>query len=256
MQLIRNKMKKKIKQIGDIGNSLLKLIIDGSYKEMQMLEKNKQLGSFASVFQSIREDERTCIARDIHDEFGQQLTGLKMQLSWIYKKLDKEQKELTGKAKEVLNLIDEMVQSVRKISGGLRPKLLDNSGLLPAIQHQRNEFEKRSSIKCYLHTDLKFLSCSTDISTTIFRFLQEALTNIERHSGASTVVVTIKKEQNILLLEIKDNGKGITKEEINNNKSLGLLGMKERIRFVDGDLSIEGIPQKGTTLRLKISLAA
>lgn len=249
-------MKKKIKQIEDISNSLLKLIIEGSYKEMLLPEGNSQSNSFASLSQSIREDERIRIARDIHDEFGQQLTGLKMQLSWIYKKLDKEQKELTCKAMEVLSLIDEMVKSVRRISAGLRPKLVDDFGLLSAIKHHRNEFEKRSGIKCYLHSELNYLSCSTEVSSTIFRFFQEALTNVERHSEASVVVINIRKIKNNLQLEIKDNGKGITKEEISNTKTLGLLGMKERIRSIEGDLSIEGMPQKGTTLKLKISLAA
>lgn len=240
-------MRKKI-MLEDLGKLLLKAIIEESY--------NVQSCSFSSVFQSIREDERICIARDIHDEFGQQLTGLKMHLSWIYKKLDKEQKELTNKTIEMLNLIDEMVQSVKKISAGLRPKTLDDFGLLSAIQHQISEFENRSGIKCYLNTDLNYLSCSPDVSITVFRFFQETLTNIERHSGASAVVINIKRKQNKLLLEVKDNGKGITEEEINNGKSLGLLGMKERIHIIDGDLSIEGIPKKGTTLRLKISLAA
>lgn len=249
-------MKKKIKQIEDISNSLLKLIIEGDYKDLLLSDGNTHSDSFTSVFQSIREDERLRIARDIHDDFGQQLTGLKMQFSWICKRLDKEQKELTCKAMEILNLIDDMMQSVRKISKGLRPSILDDYDLLSAIQHQCDEFEKRSAIKCYLRADLNHLVCSADVSTTIFRFLQEALTNVERHSEASTVFVNIKKTKNSLLLEIKDNGKGITKEEISNIKTLGLLGMRERVSSIDGNLSIAGIPQKGTTLKLKVNLAA
>lgn len=236
-------------------NTILKEeIAERKQAEKQMGIINEQLRSLSARLQSVREDERTRISREIHDELGQQLTGLKMDLHWVNKRLNKEQQELQNKIKTMMVLVDETVQSVRKISTDLRPGILD-LGLLAAIEWQCNEFEKRSGIKCKLDTELYDLHCNNDISTAVFRIFQEALTNIARHSAASRLVITIKVGGADLLMEMKDNGKGITEVEINNTKSLGLLGMKERANIFGGELFIEGIAEKGTSVKLKIPLS-
>ena len=236
-------------------NAILKEeIAERKQAEKKMGIINDRLRGLSARLQSVREDERTRIAREIHDELGQQLTGLKMDLHWVNKRLNKEQQELQNKIKTMMVLVDETVQSVRKISTDLRPGILD-LGLLAAIEWQCNEFEKRSGIKCKLETELYDLHCNNDISTAVFRIFQETLTNIARHSAASILVITIKVGGADLLMEMKDNGKGITETEINNTESLGLLGMKERAHIFGGELSIEGIAEQGTSVKLKIPLS-
>ena len=248
-------VKQKTAQLEKTNTVLKEEITERKQAEKKMALINDQLRNLSTRLQSVREDERTRIAREIHDELGQQLTGLKMDLFWINKRLDKGQKELQDKIKTMLNLIDETVQSVRKISADLRPGILDDFGLLAAIEWQCNEFEKRSGIKCRLNTKLYDLHCRNDISTAVFRIFQETLTNVARHSAASELAITIKVDVTNLLIEMKDNGKGITEVEIYSTGSLGLLGMKERAFILGGNLSINGIPGEGTSVNLNIPLS-
>lgn len=213
----------------------------------------KQLRHLSARLQSVREEERTRIAREIHDELGQQLTGIKMDLSWIYKKIEVEQpKEIGDKVTALLKLIDDTIKTVRKISTELRPGILDDLGLIAAIEWQCSEFEKRNGIKCTFTTGLDDLDFGTNISTEVFRIVQETLTNIVRHSNATSVDIKMKLNEGTIMMEISDNGKGITVDEINNTKSLGLLGMGERAKILGGKFSIKGKPGKGTAVTLQV----
>ena len=225
-------------------------------KEKNYLMLNKQLRELTTRLQQIREEERTRISREIHDELGQQLTAIKMDLSWIKKKHSGSNTELKEKIDSLLKLVDETVYTIRKIATDLRPGILDDLGLLAALEWQCTEFERRSGIKCRFNSSLKDIDFNKEFSTMVFRIFQETLTNIAKHSGANRVSINLNLKNNTLFLEINDNGTGIKEDEINNTSSLGLLGMKERVHIFGGELSIIGTQEFGTTVKLKIPLPA
>jgi signal transduction histidine kinase len=229
----------------------------GEYKSAgeQSLKIREQLRSLTARLESIREEERTRISREVHDELGQQLTVLKMNISWINKKLDR-QPEISAKLSSMLQIVDETIHTVRKISTELRPGILDDLGLAAAIEWQCREFEKKTGITCAFHNKTGDFEFNSEISTAVFRIVQEALTNVLRHSEATRVDITMFIRGDELMVDIKDNGKGISVNELNNTHSLGLLGIKERAHLLGGDCSIVGMDGKGTEVMLHIPLAA
>ncbi|MGD9075576.1 MAG: PAS domain S-box protein [Desulfobacteraceae bacterium] len=222
--------------------------------EEELRRSQEQLRNLSEHLQRAREEERACIAREIHDELGQALTALKMDLSWLGKRLPFEKDSLYEKVGAMSKLIDTTTQSVRRISTQLRPGLLDDLGLVAAIEWQAQEFQERTKIRCKLALHADDIVLNRELSTTCFRIFQEALTNVARHADATRVMVTLKRNADRLSLEVIDNGKGITKEEISHPKSFGLLGMLERARFCGGDVKISGIQGKGTTVVAVIPL--
>jgi signal transduction histidine kinase len=180
------------------------------------------------------------------------MTGLRMDVSWITKRLGADQPELVDRVEGMKSLIDETIQMVRRISSELRPGVLDNLGLIPAIDWQVKEFRTRTSIACELHLPDDSPVLSTESATAVFRIFQETLTNVARHSGADRVTVTITVHAGTLILEVADNGKGISPGDI--GKSLGLVGMRERAMAVGGSVSVTGEPAKGTTVVLRVPL--
>jgi signal transduction histidine kinase len=220
--------------------------------EEQLTFLNRQLRELSANLQSVREEERTRIAREIHDVLGQQLTVLKLDISWLSKRLVPG--ELQDKTQMMLASVDETLQVVRKIATELRPGVLDDLGLIAAIEWQCREFESRFGIKCTLDTEIHELETSHEISTAVFRVFQETLTNILRHAKASRAEIRISISNDTLGVTISDNGRGITEEEITQKNSLGLLGMKERMLSIGGDILITGIPGAGTVVRLVIPL--
>jgi len=216
--------------------------------EEALRESREQLRNLAAHLQSIREDERAVMAREIHDELGQALTAIKMDLSWLEKKTPEEQSLLLKKTRSMGELVDSTIQTVQRISSELRPGLLDDVGLLAAIEWQAEEFQKRTGITCELSVLSEDISLSQERSTAAFRIFQETLTNITRHAEATKVTVRLIKKGASLELKVKDNGKGITEEKISDPKSLGLLGIQERIHFLEGNITIKGIHNKGTTV--------
>ncbi len=231
----------------------LAVSIEQSRLHSSILEQSKQLRALSARLQNVREEERTAIAREIHDELGQALTGLKMDLSWMTR-LPRSQEALARKVESMSPLIDSIIQSVRKISSALRPGVLDDLGLSAAIEWQSREFQERTGIECELSIPQEEPRLSKILSTAVFRIFQEILTNIARHSGATQVKVTLKKEDSLLLLVVSDNGRGISQKNIRNPKSLGLLGMKERAGILGGIIEIEGRRGVGTTIHLKLPL--
>ncbi|RJP72278.1 MAG: PAS domain S-box protein [Ignavibacteriales bacterium] len=224
--------------------------------EFQVKNSREQLRRLSAHLQSAREEERTRIAREIHDELGQALTGLKMDLSWIAKKLQKPVDNadiIKQKLSTMDSLIDETITSVRKIASELRPGVLDYLGLPAAIEWQAQEFQNRTGIKCIIEELPADIEISNDISTAIFRIFQETLTNITRHAEASEVKVSLSFTDDEVNLTVKDNGKGIVNDKIENHKSFGLLGMEERARLFNGNFKIFA-SNPGTTVSVIIPL--
>jgi signal transduction histidine kinase len=210
------------------------------------------LRSLADHLQSVRENERTAIAREIHDELGQALTGLKMDLSWMAKKIPKDQPKLLDKIHSMSELTGTTLRTVQRISTGLRPGLLDDLGLTAAIEWQAEEFENRTGIKCSLTLEREDITLDEKRATALFRVFQETITNVARHAQATRVSASLKEKDGVLKLRVRDNGKGITKKQISNPKSFGLLGMRERVHTWGGEVKIIGKPGKGTTVVVRM----
>lgn len=206
----------------------------------------------AKHLQHIREEERTRIAREIHDELGQQLTGLKMDLSWLQKRSNHLNTEFDEKLISSLALVDETVKTVRRISTQLRPSILDDLGLISALEWQSDEMQKRYHIHSLFFSNVSSINLKSEIATAIFRIYQESLTNVLRHAQATEVNTTIELNSNQLMLVISDNGIGFDEKFIKDKKTLGLLGMKERTLMLGGTFKIESKEKEGTTLIVNI----
>jgi PAS domain S-box-containing protein len=220
--------------------------------EEKLRKSYEQLHQFAVHLQSAREEERSEIAREIHDELGQALTGLKFDISWIGKKLPKGTEELQDKTRSIAGVIDGTIQMVRRISSELRPGVLDKLGLVAAIEWQVQEFHNRTGINCTLSPTFEGLNVDGDRSLAIFRILQEALTNVARHANATAVDISLSLDSRNLMLEVRDNGEGISESAVLDPKSLGLLGMKERALAFGGRVNVVGNPGSGTRVILAI----
>jgi signal transduction histidine kinase len=237
----------------------LQSLADHCSGAFERIRSRERLRSLAAHLQSVREEERTRMAREIHDEFGQMLTGFKMDLSWLDKRLGETKTKvgrpaLAEKVKSMSGLVDEMVRSVRRIAAELRPGVLDDLGLVAAIEWQAREFQKRTGIGCKLSTALDNVALPPQLSTAVFRILQETLTNVARHAQASHLTVSLAAKAKRLVLEVQDNGRGITEVERIHSKSFGLVGMRERAMILGGDFDIRGAPGKGTTVTVSIPL--
>jgi hypothetical protein len=215
----------------------------------------EQLRALAAHVESVREQERVRIAREIHDELGQSLTCMGMDLAFLDRQIDPENKEASARVAALVELVKETIRCVRRISSELRPSILDDLGLGAAIEWLAHDFESRTQISCVVDVP-EDLSLPLDLATPLFRVCQEALTNVTRHASASHVAIRLDFSDGHVALTIKDNGRGITEEEIKRYGSLGLLGMKERIAILGGTLDVEGKPGEGTTLAIQIPLDA
>jgi signal transduction histidine kinase len=223
--------------------------------EEQLRQSHAQLRALSVYLQSVREEERTRIAREVHDELGQALTSCKLDLSWIAGKLPRELKPLLEKTKALTAHIDATIQTVRRISTELRPGVLDHLGLAAALEWQANEFQNRTGIKCEVRSSVHEPLLDQNLSTTLFRIFQETLTNIIRHAGATRVSVHLREADGRVILEVKDNGRGITRTEITQTKSMGLLGMRERAALLGGSFRIgRAAAGRGTKVSVSIPL--
>jgi PAS domain S-box-containing protein len=231
---------------------LIREITDRKRAERELKKSHERLRRLSYYLQSIREQERTTIAREIHDELGQLLTGLKIELSFIDNRLPEEMNDLKEKVKSMSKLTDTTIKTVRKIASELRPIILDDLGITAAIEWQTQEYQKRSGIPCRFHVIPAEFELDQKRSTALFRIFQETLTNVFRHARASEVNITLEKRDGTVNLLVKDNGIGISKKKINNPKSIGLLGIKERVHSLGGSVEIKGIRNKGTTVSVTI----
>lgn len=218
-----------------------------------------ELRALSAQLQSVREEERLRIAREIHDELGQVLTGLKMDVVSLARRMadtsaQADWRQLQERAQSIAVLINNAILTVRKISTELRPGLLDAVGLTAAIEWQAQEFEKRTGIKCELRLPQSNVALDQNRSVAVFRIFQEILTNVTRHAQATKVNVILEVQGTQLFLEAYDNGRGIRASEFSNPKSLGLLGMRERALLLGGEFNIRGVRGKGTAVTVRIPL--
>ena len=220
------------------------------------LRKSKeQLRQLASHMELVREEERKRIAREIHDELGQSLTGLRMDISFLNKRISRNQKKLILKTESMIELVDSTIRTVQRISRELRPGLLDDLGLYAAMEWQAQDFQERTGIRCELNSlGVKDVELNQDVATAVFRIFQEALTNISRHARATKAEVILTIGRKNVLLEVNDNGVGIKAEAVADPQSFGLLGIRERASFWGGEFSVQGIKNKGTKLKIKLPI--
>jgi len=230
-------------------------IMERKLAEAQLKESREKLRNLLAYLQSVREHERTAFAREIHDELGQSLTALKMDLHWLGNKC-RENPPMVSKTKSMLKLIDRTIQTVKKICIELRPGVLDDLGLTAAIEWQAREFQNRSGIACDLFFNPEEIILDTNRSTAVFRIFQETLTNVARHAEASRISVTLEQRNSHLIMEVRDNGKGIREEEIFDSESFGLIGMRERALYLGGEFQISSCDDGGggTTVIVSIPL--
>lgn len=232
--------------------AVIRDISEDKAKEEKLKDLNQKLRNLAAHIEEVREEERAEIAREIHDELGQQLTAIKMDVAWVAKKGNIQDPSVAQRLQDAMMLIDSMVNTVRRIATDLRPSILDDLGLQEALKWQAGEFQKRSGIHCHFTTNNKGAMISPGIAITLFRIFQESLTNIRRHAGATEVVSELKINKQQLALLIRDNGKGFDKREIERKKTLGILGMEERVLKLGGSLDVQSEPQKGTLVKVVI----
>ncbi len=234
--------------------SIARDITERKRGESRLKQTSTQLRNLASRLQAIREEERTMISREIHDELGQVITVLKIQITLLANKLRKDQKHLKERLVSASNMLDQMVETVQKITSKLRPEILDELGLIPAIEWQAQQFQHHTGITCDPTLPGAEIVLEKEKSTAIFRIFQEALTNVARHANADKISVILRQESGQLILEVTDNGQGIRKSQIDNSRSLGILGMKERALVLGGIVTINGVPEKGTNVKVEIPL--
>jgi len=236
--------------------ALVREIAEHEQTGARLRESEENLRALSARMRSVREDEQIRIAREIHDELGQALTGLKMDLTWLGGRLPADQKPLLKKIKSMFRLIDETIRSVRKIASGLRPDLLDEVGLAAAIGWQARDFQLRTGIRCNVNLPPDSDGLDQERSTAVFRIFQEVLTNVARHANATRVDVFMRQDADTLTLEVQDNGRGISAAEMRGSKSLGLLGMRERVLLFSGKLDINGSRGRGTQVTVSLPLRA
>ncbi len=212
----------------------------------------QQLRALTARLQGIREEERKSVAREIHDELGQALTAIKIDLASLMRELPADQEQQRRRTDSILELVDQTIQSVRRISTELRPGILDDLGLVAALEWAAEEFETRTGTRCRLDLPGDDTEIDQERATAMFRIFQETLTNVARHAKASEVGVRLAKDNGDLTLEVHDNGRGIDEEELSAGGSLGILGMRERAALLGGELGIVGSPKKGTIVTVRI----
>jgi two-component system sensor histidine kinase UhpB len=216
-----------------------------------------KLRALASHLQKIREEERSAIAREIHDELAQILTSIKINMNVLHKQLSNRTQDIeSGYLEEELSsmsdLVDKTVKKMKRLIKDLRPDILENLGLIPAIEWLVNEFKTRSGMICTFTKNLNSITFDKNSSLALYRITQEALSNAARHSSASEVKVNLKRDTSHIKLEITDNGSGIKTDDLNKSSSFGIIGMNERAIILGGEFKIENIPEGGTRVSISI----
>ena len=221
--------------------------------EESLVLQREQLRALAERLQVVREEDRKRVARDLHDQIGQILTAIKMDLTWMTRHMPESEVEIFARLKESVQSINDGVKSVRTICSGLRPGVLDDLGLAAAIEWQASEFATRNSIQCKVSVPPVDLHLDGDRATATFRIFQECMTNVIRHAQAKSVCVDLVQEEESILLVVADDGIGFSETGLTNGLgSLGLLGMKERAQFCGGDVHIASSPGSGTTVTIRV----
>ena len=246
-----------VKKTTDGGTIFFHMVTDINARkqaEEQLRISRDKLQNLSMRLESVREEERTRMAREIHDELAQTLATVKIYLAWLTKRLPEDQELLMENSRVIGDLIDSAIRTVMRVSTELRPGVLDDFGILPAIKWQIAEYEKWTDIKFTFKSSPKSIPIGKELSTTLFRICNEALTNTIRHAEATEVNISLTRSKGGLTLTVTDNGKGISQAEVFNPQSFGMIGMFERARFWGGDVSVTGATGKGTTVRVTIPI--
>jgi PAS domain S-box-containing protein len=223
--------------------------------EEELKESRERLRYLSINSRKVREEERTSLSRELHDELGQVLTGIKMDVAWIGRRTPEDNTLVRERLDSLLALIDGAIVSVQRISMALRPPALDDFGLQEAMRLAAEDFEKRTKVACEIISKPRYIVLKEEISTEAFRIFQEALTNVARHAGAAqSVTVSLRTAGDKFIMEVRDDGRGITKEQVSDLKSIGLTGMRERAFAMGGSLTVAGTRGKGTTISLSVPL--
>lgn len=220
--------------------------------ERELAKSHEKLRNLSAYLQATREQERIRIAREVHDDLGQVLTAIKLDVSWLKGKIPEQEKAAVKKAEKTIVLVHNAIKSVQRIISELRPGLLNDLGLIAAMEWQLKKFEARTGINADMTIDPEEPELNDALSTTIFRIFQETLTNITRHSQATHIEVRLNKKDGRIELIVKDNGIGITEDQIAHRNSFGLMGMVERAHTVGGKIKISGNPEKGTMVAVSV----
>ncbi|MDD5298228.1 MAG: PAS domain S-box protein [Rhodocyclaceae bacterium] len=224
--------------------------------EDQLRQSHQQLRDLATSLQTVREEERTSIARELHDELGQQLMRLNMDLSWLGTKLKSLSPPLHDKVRDMKHLAESTVDTVRRVTTQLRPLLLDDLGLVDAIRWQLDDFAQRSGIVIKSDLAVDDLVLDAHVATNVFRILQESLTNVARHAGASEVMVSLTRTEQGLVLDVRDDGYGADLNHVPPGSGYGLVGIRERVLALGGRTEISSAPGHGFTIHVEIPLDA
>jgi two-component system sensor histidine kinase UhpB len=236
-------------------------LTDRKKAEDEIRQSRERLRALSAHLQFVREQERIKIAREVHDDLGQVLSALRMELSLLNQNLlgsspdIAPRQQIMQELSTMSNLVDDTIRSVRRIITELRPEVLDHLDLSSALEWQIQEFRARTGIKTSFQSTVQNSPLNQEGVTAIFRILQETLTNVNRHAQATMLQVKLIDNEDSIILEVKDNGRGITEEETKKTGSFGILGMKERVLLLGGALTMKGNPGKGTTVRVEIPLS-
>lgn len=214
--------------------------------QASLLESQSRLQELAGFLQSVREKERSHIARELHDELGQALTSLRIDLGWLRGKCEKQGAAELDRANSAYVLVERTIEALRRISEGLRPAMLDVLGLAAAVEHHVTQFEERSGIACSLSMNREEFDIDGELATTIFRLIQEALTNVLRHAEASHLSVNIDSDDDLIRVLVEDDGQGF--QPAKGKKTFGLLGMQERVKMLGGTIEISSEPGLGSRI--------
>lgn len=220
--------------------------------EEELRKSQDQLRNLYNRAQSLREEERALIAREIHDELGQELSMLQIDLTYLEDQLPKNKRGVIERIRAMEDLVNTIIRSVQRIATELRPSLLDDLGLAAAIEWQGKEFQKRTGIECKVFLGQEEMAIDRDRSTALFRIFQETLTNVSRHAHAKRVEARLREAPHEWVLEVRDDGQGILNSQITSPKSLGLIGMRERVHPWGGTLDLLGTPDHGTTVVVRL----
>jgi signal transduction histidine kinase len=241
----------------DMNRILNAELAERTLTEQRLRASEENLRALASHLQSVREEERIHIAREIHDELGQALTGLKFELNTFAKHFESDDAAARQDKQQALNVaIDRIINSVRRIASGLRPEVLDEIGLAAAFDWQAREFQRRTGIRCHVNIPVQFSDPDKERSTALFRIFQELLTNVARHANATRVNVALSEGEAALALCVEDNGRGIKETEAQSPRSLGFLGLRERVLAFGGTIDVKGDEGKGTRVCVSIPVTA
>jgi len=222
-------------------------------KERAIAESERRMRALAGRLQTAIEEERRRMAREIHDELGQQLTALKLDHAWVLRRFEtRDRSQVRELLADMDHLLDTTVETVRRLATNLRPPILDELGLVAAIEWQVREVEARSGIRFDVTLPDDAIDAPDERSTSIFRIFQEILTNVVRHARARNVIVRLEVDEGTIMLEVRDDGRGITPAEAGGGMSLGLVGIRERAALLGGQIDIDGAPGRGTSVQVRV----